>query len=121
MEIIKFTIPFIFAVSIVGCATNSKLAPVDPIPTANTTDLATMTDCKTIKEQLDKNQQILEKYIKVKKLNTSANIASGIGSVLSLGMGGFDFVSNKDVNNVIKSYEDRSTNLTALKDKYCTE
>ncbi|WOE32907.1 MULTISPECIES: hypothetical protein [unclassified Acinetobacter] len=102
-----------------ACSTNSNLAPVNPIYKADISDLNSMSDCKVIQENIEQSQTALAHYKKSKSLNTSANVLSGIASVLSLGTDTADYVSNTDLNNGILSYENRLKQLEVLKTKYC--
>ena len=111
----------IFSLTLISaCSTHSNLAPVESIPKANNNDLTTMTDCKIINENIVKTEQAIANYKKSKSLNTSANVLSGIASVLSLGTDKVDYVSNDDLNATIKSYEERKASLDQLHHKYCT-
>lgn len=104
---------------LVACTTNSNLSPVTPIYKAENSDLNSMNDCNTIEANIQKSQTMLDNYKKSKSLNTSANVLSGIASVLSLGTDRADYVSNADLNSGILSYENRIKQLQILKTKYC--
>lgn len=118
-----YKLKFIFLIFsltlITACSTNSSLAPVESIPKANNNDLATMSDCKIINENIVKTEQTIAHYKKSKSLNTSANVLSGIAFVLSLGMDNADYVSNDDLNATIQSYEERKDRLNKLHTQYC--
>ncbi|MHA3060839.1 hypothetical protein ACX1N5_10520 [Acinetobacter sp. ANC 4636] len=104
---------------LVACTTNSNLSPVTPIYKAENSDLNSMNDCNAIEENIQKSQMMLANYKKSKSLNTSANVLSGIASVLSLGTDRTDYVSNADLNSGILSYENRLKKLEVLRHKYC--
>ncbi|MDF7676797.1 hypothetical protein PT286_08635 [Neisseriaceae bacterium ESL0693] len=104
-----------------ACSTHSNLGPSEPISKADSSDLKSVTDCQTINEKIISSKQAIQHYKKTRRMNTTANILSGIATVLSLGTSKIDYVSNDDFDfkNVIKSYENKIKELEDLQSQYC--
>ncbi|WP_156454403.1 hypothetical protein [Lampropedia cohaerens] len=109
------------ALLLTACGGASNLAPVAPIPKAENSDLGGMADCAIINANIDEARENLGRYKKSKTLNSSANILSGLASIISLGMQSADYVSNDDLNASIQSYEKRLVALHNLQQKHCSQ
>lgn len=94
----------------------STFAPIDKIPVADNSDLESLTDCQMINHKIEVTQQTIKNYKKARSMNTTANVLSDIGLLLSLGSSGFDYSSNDDYgfDEVIQLWEEHIKQLNNI-------